>query len=1140
MRRKPLAWWWVFFFAISLALGSFDAYSRPAQVDVALLPDTIAQQVAPPTPTATPRAIYLPMIFADWRQGGTATATPTATATRTPTHTRTPTPSPTATLTATPSPTRDGPQPGQPTGLTAFHRSGQTFLTWNEVGGLAGEQYHVYRHTAPITAANLDQARRLTARWGPLAEGSSIFWTERDRSPAVTANYVIHDLGAPLADAVGLFVWTSHDAGAFYYAVTTIHEGVENRRAFGPDNSLATPLNETVADPQPVLAWRAAGGRGAVFTQYLDYESYNPTFDAPQGTAHQQYAYNYSVALPSAACGGAAQPNYPMYLYITGWGDRYANPDETPYDWCAVQIFGDDPHQTWYYGHSASYDYRRAGVADSGPIVNYTEERLLRAIYDTLRGYGLAGLTPDPDRIYVFGGSMGGSGSLALALRYPNVFAAAHAGEPMTNYAAADGADGATPWVNDVEWKWGARTVNLPIRNVGRYAGHLTPYDGMGVWDWQNHQAQLVNRRGDDAALISLNHGTRDTIISWASQGQPVYAAFYASRRAFSAAVEDADHTWLGFAGSGPMLDYETTWAPFHGWQARRAETIPGLSYATGSGPVPPTGPTGYNLNLEWSASWHDFAGPPTDTPDLWAIALRTTDGSSQTMDVTPRRLQRFVVTAGAAYAWENRRLADGALLQSGTAIADGAGLITAPSVQVDAAAMRLSFRPGGGPATATSTRTAAPSPTPTGPPPTATATPSPTVTRTPPPTAARPWPDTTVGIHVFNDQLTQLRDLSDAQIAFAATHYVGTQKMVRSDADRLRTLNPNFLILHYRLGLGLGYRTVAAGCQPTGAYFYIIEGHNWVQEWPGEEIVQPGWYFSWDGQPRVLNCDWGWYLMEIGAAPYRAWWIGEVLRQLAANDNDGLFADSLSVPNYLGYDHYMPPLPAIDAAFETAWATRIGEWIAWVKGQFGARYLLIPNAGSWVTTRDPTDYSGADGVMIEGFAEWDAGSPFDLADWQLQMERILGLTRLGKILILQSYTDGSVADRTFLLANYLLVKGTRSYINLDTGLHPEWWPEYDIPIGGYVGAIPADVSALYDDAAGVYRRVYTNGLALVNPGAETRTVALGGTRYLATPVGGGDVPADGDISAWRVDYTAVTSVTLGPGRGAIVLDSRP
>src|SRR5690348_13490255 len=68
--------------------------------------------------------------------------------------------------------------------------------------------------------------------------------------------------------------------------------------------------------------------------------------------------------------------------------------------------------------------------------------------------------------------------------------------------------------------------------------------------------------------------------------------------------------------------------------------------------------------------------------------------------------------------------------------------------------------------------------------------------------TQARPWPSTASGIHVFNDQLAS--GMSDAQVRFAARHYDGTQKMVRSEADRLRATNPRFLILHYRLGEGL------------------------------------------------------------------------------------------------------------------------------------------------------------------------------------------------------------------------------------------------------------------------------------------------------------------------------------------------
>jgi hypothetical protein len=45
-----------------------------------------------------------------------------------------------------------------------------------------------------------------------------------------------------------------------------------------------------------------------------------------------------------------------------------------------------------------------------------------------------------------------------------------------------------------------------------------------------------------------------------------------------------------------------------------------------------------------------------------------------------------------------------------------------------------------------------------------------------------RPWPDTTDGIYVFNDQMSS--NMGADLCRFAATHYVGCQKMVRSDAD--------------------------------------------------------------------------------------------------------------------------------------------------------------------------------------------------------------------------------------------------------------------------------------------------------------------------------------------------------------------
>ncbi|MBK7781754.1 MAG: hypothetical protein IPJ58_13500 [Ardenticatenia bacterium] len=416
----------------------------------------------------------------------------------------------------------------------------------------------------------------------------------------------------------------------------------------------------------------------------------------------------------------------------------------------------------------------------------------------------------------------------------------------------------------------------------------------------------------------------------------------------------------------------------------------------------------------------------------------------------------------------------------------------------------------------------------------TASATP-PSGSASPTPAAARAWPDSRRGIPVFNDQLPGLGNLTEAQIRFAVSHYVGTQKLTRPDADRLRALNPGFLILHYRLGMGLGYRIADGDCQPTGDWLQIVDGARWVREWPPEDLVKPSWFFPYGGQERVFFCPNGWTLMNLDDPGYRDWWLGEVLRQLADNDDDGLFADSLSVPNFFGGGVWRPRLPDVDAAFEADWARRIEDGLTALKARMGSRYALLPNAGNWVNSRDPVRYTAADGVMVEGFASWGPGRLYDPADWRLQMNRILALTGQGRILIAQSYPDAAdVEHRMFTVASYLLVKGRRSYINQEFSMAPEWWPEYELPVGAYLAEPPTSVDQLLDPALGVYRRDYEGAMVLVNPGPDTRQVKLDTPRWHLKPIGGGLVPADGRTPGYLTG-PVVRDLTLAPGQGAVL-----
>jgi len=391
------------------------------------------------------------------------------------------------------------------------------------------------------------------------------------------------------------------------------------------------------------------------------------------------------------------------------------------------------------------------------------------------------------------------------------------------------------------------------------------------------------------------------------------------------------------------------------------------------------------------------------------------------------------------------------------------------------------------------------------------------------------PFPSTADRIHVFNDQMTY--PLSDGLLGFATSHYDGTQKMPVSAVDALKAEDPGFVVLQYRLALGLGYRATSGGCTPNGGWLLIIKGDRWVKEWP--KTVREQW-FTHRGGSRVLQCEWGWYLTNPDNTSWQDWFTARLAGQIAATHTDAAFLDSASIPNYLGGLSFSPALPDYDPQFEVRWAAKIARWLPLVQTRIGVP--VIANVGAWVTSRDPTDYSGIDGVMVEQFAAWGSDSPFAPEDWALEMDRVLSLVRQDRVVITQTYPDvNDVGLRMFTLGSYLLAKGDHTYLNLDVSMQPEWFPEYGIDLGPAVDPVPQHVADLAD--GDVFLRRYQNGLVVVNPGDSSATYSPGGTWYRATPQGGGIVPDSGVLpGSWRVTTSPVTSVTLGPQSAAVLL----
>lgn len=635
--------------------------------------------------------------------------------------------------------------PTAPHLLTAFHRHGQTFLTWPEHTGLTGEIYRLYRSDAPITAENLRWASFLVqvgkdsaVAWGNYFQHSDIY------DPRLTGRFIFNNGSQALKPGTGALVWTlaaedfgGGSAGTGYYAVTVTPRGEPE---IFSDLYTTPPVEEEVGFPRPVEISNSPGihpgAGGHFYLQYMDLRGWNATFHAPNNTNEfygfdpqkidaanaLAYVYDYSVFEPTPElCGGEVPDPLPVMVFLHGWrNNRYATPQDYIYPYCAYGLYPVDQTQTWYFGFARDHDFRTNIPIQPGDVIeNYTEQRVLRMVADLMR-YP-PGPAVDPQRVYLFGHSMGGTGALAFAQRYPNVFAAVYSGQPVTDFYPGPGVD--TNWPEDAMLKWGAPELNLPIHisAPNDWAAHLQKYNGAGVYDWQNLRSAFdsggiisrsgvkIDRTGDEMAPFGVDHGTIDDAVRFPTQGQPVYPLLARSPRAWAGAIVEKPHAWSQFGWPLPNLAQQNN-VPFWNFQVIKDETVPGLSNLSGNDPNPPAGPTTYNQTILWSASWNAWDGAPVDNPDRWRMSFCAVEPGSQkcggsatrTVDITPRRLQRFIIVPGQVYRWENREvggilgsaLGTGRLVASGTVTAGENGLLTIPAVQVSPRGNRLEIQP--------------------------------------------------------------------------------------------------------------------------------------------------------------------------------------------------------------------------------------------------------------------------------------------------------------------------------------------------------------------------------------------------------------------------------------------------------------
>jgi hypothetical protein len=417
-------------------------------------------------------------------------------------------------------------------------------------------------------------------------------------------------------------------------------------------------------------------------------------------------------------------------------------------------------------------------------------------------------------------------------------------------------------------------------------------------------------------------------------------------------------------------------------------------------------------------------------------------------------------------------------------------------------------------------------------------------------------FPSTTNGIHVFQDQLPT--GMPAALVQFLATHTDGTQKQTANAINAFRAVNPNYTLLHYQLGSG------------NSPYNYIIN-NSWSSDWSYVN-GQEDWFAhqSYSGEPqsatdlssgRVGNST-GWDQADITNTNWQQYTLNQVFQNMAATGSTGWFADSFTYGvGGAGYNNPIPTRYQGTNAANTAawpggitWTTQLSNWAQVIENAFtqhnatyGTNYQFIPNLDALVTTWEPTWYLNSSGVPImDGAFLENFGQYSNTSDWTLAMNRALKFTDNNKIVIMQPYlqdTPDSTTgqqERNFYMGTYLLLKGSETYVDIEYGSSPQYFPEYQINLGTAVTPLATNVSSYLWN--GVYRRNFQNGFVLVNPGSTTYTLNLGGTYQLVQGHGGGDLTAaqldaSGNYIGGSLTYQNLSSISLAGGSAAIFLN---
>jgi hypothetical protein len=344
----------------------------------------------------------------------------------------------------------------------------------------------------------------------------------------------------------------------------------------------------------------------------------------------------------------------------------------------------------------------------------------------------------------------------------------------------------------------------------------------------------------------------------------------------------------------------------------------------------------------------------------------------------------------------------------------------------------------------------------------------------------------------------------TDADTSFVADHFT----LLDADFDGCRTdfyipylqamqsikaKNPNVKIIGYKNLIGM---------------------YTYLDDW-AEANSHEDWFVHDASGNRILNVDWGWYLMDVGVQGWRQHWVSYVNGKMNNTAYDGVFADdvwnAIADWSLSAFDKVIP------ASVISRWHNDTIGMLQHVKDNLLPSKILINNSDEWSTN----DYiSITDGELIEGYAHapWNA-----LADFERPSIDVLARKcATGKIVWASSGIDTSTATRPqidamlkYCYASFLIgMSGSKAYWSWNTygtiysDLSSRYQPIMDTEIGQPIGSNYTSQNVVIRNFAG--------GKVLLNPSASSYNVSL-------------------EKPYITLDGQTVTSATLGPHTGEVL-----